>query len=72
MACGDDYPVIKYYLDGHQDYHILTPYMENDTLSNAAFSLKYVNDSYKNLFDYVYNNVKAVIPSDIDYQLPII
>lgn len=70
MACGDDYPVIKYYLDGHQDYHILTPYMENDTLSNAAFSLKYVNDSYKNLFDYVYNNVKAVIPSDIDYQLP--
>ena len=70
MACGDDYPVVKYYLDGHQDYHILTPYMENDTLSNAAFSLKYVNDSYKNLFDYVYNNVKAVIPSDIDYQLP--
>lgn len=70
MACGDDYPVIKYYLDGKQNYHILTPYMESDTLSKASFSLKYVNESYKNLFEYVYENVKAVIPSDIDYQLP--
>ncbi len=70
MACGDDYPVIKYYLDGNQKYHILSPYMESDSLSKASFSLKYVNDSYKNLFDFVYENVKAVIPSDIDYHLP--
>ena len=70
MACGDDYPVIKYYLDGNQKYHILSPYMESDSLSKASFSLKYVNDSYKNLFYFVYENVKAVIPSDIDYHLP--
>jgi len=70
MACGDDYPVIKYYLDGKQEYHILTPYIKNNSLSKAAYSLKYVNSSYKKLFDFVYENVKAVIPSDIDYQLP--
>ena len=70
MACGDDYPVIKHYLDGNERYHILTPYMENDTLDKAAFSLKYVSESYKTLFDFVYKNVKAVIPSDIDYKLP--
>jgi len=70
MACGDDYPVIKHYLDGKERYHILTPYIEKGNLSDAAFSMKYINDSYKKLFDFVYNNIKAVIPSDIDYKLP--
>lgn len=70
MGCGDDYPVIKHYLDGNERYHILTPYMENKELNKAEFSMKYMTRSYKDLFDFVYKNVKAVIPSDVDYKLP--
>ncbi len=70
MACGDDYPVIKHYLEGNERYHILTPYLESEGELKADFSLKYVTAPYKKLFQFVFNNVKAVIPSDIDYKLP--
>lgn len=70
MACGDDYPVIKHYLDGNERYHILTPYFESNGKIEADFSLQYVSTPFKTLFDFVYQNVKAVIPSDVDYKLP--
>lgn len=70
MACGDDYPVIKHYLDGNERYHILTPHFESNGEISADFSLKYVTPPYQDLFYFVYNNVKAVIPSDVDYKLP--
>jgi len=70
MACGDDYPVIKHYLEGNERYHILTPYFESNKTLNFNYSLKYVTEPYKKLFDVVYKNVRKVIPSDIDYKLP--
>jgi glycosyltransferase involved in cell wall biosynthesis len=69
MACGDDYPVIRHYLEGNQRYHILTPYLENKGKNYANFSLKYMSPKFKSLFDFVYEHAKAVIPSDIDYKL---
>lgn len=70
MACGDDYPVIKHYLEGNERNHILTPYMESNGELKADFALKYMAKPYKKLFDFVYENAKAVIPSDVDYKLP--
>ena len=69
MACGDDYPVIKHYLEGNERYHILTPYLENKGKIYADFSLKYMSPPFKSLFDFVYQNSKSIIPSDIDYKL---
>jgi len=70
MACGDDYPVIKHYLEGNERYHILTPFLEGNGKIKAEFSMKYVSKPYKELFDFVMQNVEAVIPSDVDYKLP--
>ncbi|WP_347374303.1 glycosyltransferase [Aequorivita sp. Q41] len=70
MGCGDDYPVVKYYLEGKMRYHMLTPYLESGSTLNADFSLKYMTEPYKKLFDFVYENAEAVIPSDMDYKLP--
>lgn len=70
LACGDDYPVIKHYLDGNERYHILTPFFENNDEKSAEFSLKYMTKPFKDLFNEVYENVKAVIPCDVDYKLP--
>ncbi|MFT4698680.1 MAG: glycosyltransferase involved in cell wall biosynthesis [Flavobacteriaceae bacterium] len=70
MACGDDYPVIKHYLEGNERYHILTPHFESKGKIKAEFALKYMTTPYKDLFYFAYNHSKAVIPSDIDYKLP--
>src|SRR5690606_19367621 len=70
MGCGDDYPVVKYLMDGKMRYHMLTPYFEKDSTMKADFSLKYLTEPYKKLFDFVYENAEAVIPSDVDYKIP--
>ena len=70
MACGDDFPVVKHYLEGKERYHLLTPYLENNELYKATFTMKYVSEPYKKLFQFVYHEVEAIIPSDIDYKLP--
>lgn len=70
MACGDDYPVVKHLVDGKMRYHMLTPYFEENSKMNADFSLKYLTNPYKNLFDFVYKTAAAVIPSDMDYKIP--
>ena len=54
----------------NERYHILTPYFENKEESKVEFALKYMTIPFKDLFYFVYNNVKTVIPSDVDYKLP--
>ena len=70
MGCGDDYPVIKHCLEGNMRYHMLTPYLEPNSKMKADFALKYLTEPYKKLFHFVYENAKAVIPSDMDYVIP--
>lgn len=70
MGCGDDYPVVKSYLEGSMRYHMLTPYLEKKSKINPDFALKYLTEPYKNLFHFVFENAKAVIPSDMDYVIP--
>lgn len=70
MGCGDDFPVVKYYMEGKMRYHMLTPYLEKGSKMNADFSLKYLTTPFKKLFYFVYEKADAVIPSDMDYKLP--
>ncbi len=70
MGCGDDYPVVKAYLEGKMRYHMLTPYLESGSKLKSDFALKYLSDPYKKLFNFVYENAEAIIPSDMDYKIP--
>lgn len=70
MGCGDDYPVVKSYLDGSMRYHMLTPYLEKQSNNKFDFALKYLTEPYKKLFYFVYEKSQAVIPSDMDYVIP--
>ncbi|MBT0608839.1 glycosyltransferase family protein [Aequorivita echinoideorum] len=70
MGCGDDYPVVKAYLEGKMRYHMLTPYLESGSKLKSDYALKYLTPPYKKLFDFVYKNAEAVIPSDMDYKIP--
>ena len=71
LACGDDYVTNKYYLEGKMRYSVLTPYLENPYLKKRfGYSLKYLNEDFKRLHDFVMENVRAVIPTDLDYAIP--
>lgn len=70
-ACGTDTPWIESLLY-KQDvpYHILTPYLNNTSLKKYyASALKYANNQHKDLYTYIEEKVKAVIPTDMDYYI---
>ncbi len=72
LACGDDYVTNTYYLTEKMKYNILTPYKENPDRMKTKFrySLKYLRPEFKALHDWVMNEVRAVIPTDLDYAIP--
>jgi len=71
LACGDDYRVNSYYLEGKMRYSVLTPYLENPDLKKLyGYSLKYLTPPFRELQTFVENRVNAVIPTDLDYAIP--
>ena len=71
LVCGDDTPVIDYYLNGKLKYSIFTPLLENKASEDYfKYSLKYLKTTYKKLFEWVNNNSVCLITSDLDYEIP--
>ena len=72
LSCGTDYSSVKYALDKKFDYSILIPYFEDKTLKkHYRFILKYVTKPYKNLHDFLFQNIQGVIATDLDYHIPL-
>ena len=69
-ACGEDTYVINYYKEKKMRYSILNPYEKNTGMNEAYYSYKYLKPEYRRLHQFVINNVKAIIPSDLDYAIP--
>ncbi len=68
-ACGTDSPWVESILNDTQlPYTILTPYKNDPSLKNAYTpTLRYIREDHKSLYAFLYNKVKAVIPTDMDY-----
>ena len=72
LSCGTDYISVKYAFDKKYRYSILTPFFENKGSKNDfAPALKYLTKPYKDLHEYIFNNIGGVISSDIDYHIPL-
>jgi glycosyltransferase involved in cell wall biosynthesis len=72
LSCGTDYISVKYAMDKKFRYSILTPYHENKSLKkDYRFILKYISNPYKKLHDFLFDYVKGVIASDLDYHIPL-
>lgn len=69
-SCGDDYICVSYMLNGRPKYSVLTPCQANPDATHCKFTLKYVTPPFKRLHGFVIENVRAVIPGDMDYALP--
>ncbi|MFT5251727.1 MAG: hypothetical protein ACI87N_000714 [Flavobacteriales bacterium] len=70
-SCGDDYISVKYMLEDKFRYSVLTPCKENTTLGHCQYTLRYATKPFQKLHDFVYQNIVAVIPGDLDYAIPL-
>ena len=72
LSCGTDYTSVKYAYEKKFRYSIFNP-LFNGKISEQAFfpALKYLKPEYKDLHDFVFENVDGVIASDLDYDIPL-
>jgi glycosyltransferase involved in cell wall biosynthesis len=71
LVCGDETPVVDYYLADKLTYSVLTPYLQNKSLKKYySYSLKYRDKNYRNLFKWISDRASSIITSDIDYEIP--
>jgi glycosyltransferase involved in cell wall biosynthesis len=70
-SCGDDYISVKYMLEDKFKYSVLTPCKESNQLGHCQYTLRYVTKPFEKLHQYVYQNISAVIPGDLDYAIPL-
>ncbi|MGE5942859.1 MAG: glycosyltransferase [Flavobacteriales bacterium] len=73
LSCGTDHISVKHAYDKKFRYSILTPYFEKK-VSRKDFQhiLMRIEKPYVKLHNYVYENIKGIIASDLDYHIPLI
>lgn len=72
LSCGLDHISVKFAMDKKYRYNILTPYFEGkEDLENYKSIVKYLQPDFVDLHRYVFENIKGVIASDMDYDVPL-
>ncbi|MFP5436496.1 MAG: glycosyltransferase [Bacteroidia bacterium] len=70
LVCGDETPVVAYALSGKLKYSILSPYLNDKSLTQLyAYTLKYINPAHAGLFTWLTTYAKTIITSDLDYEV---
>jgi hypothetical protein len=72
LSCGTDYLNVKYCFENPEMKSIVQPYlMGKITSKNFLKVLKFKSDAYRNTHEFIYQNCKGVIASDMDYHIPL-
>ncbi len=72
LSCGTDYISVKYAFEKRFRYSILTPLFEGKIAEKELYPiLKYIKPEYKDLHNFVFENVDGVMASDLDYDIPL-
>jgi len=72
LCCGVDYIVANHLIDKKERYSIMNPYFENpNSKAEYQFIFEFLTENHKQTHDLVYQNIKGVIASDMDYVLPL-
>jgi glycosyltransferase involved in cell wall biosynthesis len=71
MCCGSDYLTVDYYFKNPTFKSLLLPYLEGK-ISDKAFQnvLKFRKPGFQKMHQWMYQNIKGVIASDLDYHIP--
>ncbi|MGO3706853.1 MAG: glycosyltransferase family protein [Mesonia hippocampi] len=71
LCCGTDYLSVKYAYEQNLKYSILTPYFEGKiSKKNFQHIFNYIDESYIPFHNYIFNSIKGVFASDMDYHIP--
>ncbi len=73
LSSGTDVPSVDFAYQKKFKYSILTPFNEQK-VSKKSYQpiLKYLENAYVDLHHYIYDHIKGVISTDIDYHLPLV
>jgi glycosyltransferase involved in cell wall biosynthesis len=72
LSSGVDYINVTFLLTGKLHKTIIQPYIDNPALKKEyGYVLDYITKNNKKIHDFVYNNCKGIIASDMDYVLPL-
>lgn len=69
ISTSDDYLCVKAMLQGKYRYSVLTPCESYPKATHCAFTLKYKRPVFERLHQFVYQNIHAVVASDMDYYV---
>jgi len=73
LCCGVDYTVAKYMMEKKVRYTIMDSYFENPQKKKEfEYIFEFLTDDHKKTHELVYQKIKGVIASDIDYLLPLL
>jgi len=72
LSCGTDYLSVQYALGDALPYSILSEYKSGKIAEDKfQYILKYTRPEFKKLHHHVFDLIRGVIASDIDYHLPL-
>ena len=73
LSCGDDYVNVTYCFDHPEYKSAVQPYLAGK-ISDKMFNgvLKFKQQNFKELHDYLYQHIQGVIATDMDYHLPLL
>lgn len=72
LVCGDETPVVDYWLAHPEFFSPLTAYLRNRAyLPYFRYTLKYASAPYRSLYQYVASECDGILSSDLDYHLPL-
>jgi len=72
LSCGTDYLSVQYALGDALPYSILSEYKSGKIAEDKfQYILKYARPEFKKLHHHVFDLIRGVIASDIDYHLPL-
>jgi len=73
LSCGDDFINVHYCFANPSYKSAAQPYLAGK-ISDKAFTgvLKFRQQSFKKLHDYLYQHIQGVIATDMDYHLPLL
>ena len=71
MCSGADYLSVKFSFDNPENKSYVKPYLEGKIADKSFLNvLKFRTEEFKKLHKFIYENIKGVIATDMDYHLP--
>lgn len=72
LSCGADHISIRYAYDKKMKYSILSPLFEGKAKEkDYQPALRYLDSQHQDLHNFLYENIRGVLASDMDYVLPL-